>query len=791
MKKIFRVVGIVVAVVVVLIVALAVVARILITPERVKSVVLPLVQEKLHREVALGEIEVSLFKGITLNDLVVREPEGSEAFIAADRVVLRYQLWPLLFRRVVVDEVRLEAPRIRLERMPDGRFNFSDLLPEKGEEGAEKPSGAAPAAAPEIELTVSEVVIADGAVLFLDRVINPSAPPQYRLDDLQVTAREVSLDREFPFTLKGSLAGAALNLEGMANPAAKGGRAKVKLADLDVTAFAPYYKEKLPGRLSAAKLTLDLDAEGSTQSVTSFGRVELKEIDLLLNALKDAPLRGIATLDYRVKADLAKASLAIEEAKLAFNEIPLLLSGRVDQYATAPLLDLTASLSELDLKKAFAEAPPGLTKKVQTFDPAGTVSLKARLVGPTAEPKKLLKEAEVRLAAVQVTAAGLRPEVNGALLLRGDALSSRDLTLASGGNRAAVDLMAANLFGKPVSVAARITADRFDLDPLLKKSGAGAGAGEGATGAAPAKAPEEVGPFDLPLRADATVRIGQTLYKGLAIEKFDLHGLLEKNVLTVDRLTGKAAGGSFNQTARVDLAQRGLAYATRLAVKGVQADSLVAAFAPKAAGTVFGSLDFDGDFRGAGTVPETLKQNLSGKGAFSIADGRLTGPGFMQGLADFLSLPALREMRFRQAKGSFTVDRGKVLLNSDFSGSDARLAPTGTVGLDGALDVGLDLRLSPELTGRLDRGGKVAQFFTDAQGWGQVPLKVTGTIGKPRFAFDSSAVREKAKEKVREEIQKQLQKKVLDKLAPREGEKEGQEPSRKMLDDTLKELFGR
>ena len=69
------------------------------------------------------------YYGITLHDLSVSEPEGGEPFVAADAVVLRYQLLPLLFRHVVVDEVRLDAPRIRIERLPEGRFNFSDLLP--------------------------------------------------------------------------------------------------------------------------------------------------------------------------------------------------------------------------------------------------------------------------------------------------------------------------------------------------------------------------------------------------------------------------------------------------------------------------------------------------------------------------------------------------------------------------------------------------------------------------------------------------------------------------------------
>jgi len=169
----------------------------------------------------------------------------------------------------------------------------------------------------------------------------------------------------------------------------------------------------------------------------------------------------------------------------------------------------------------------------------------------------------------------------------------------------------------------------------------------------------------------------------------------------------------------------------------------------------------------------------------------LTGAGLVKELADFVNLAELRTLSFRQAKGTFTVTNGKVSLNSDFAGSDVRFAPQGTVGLDGGLDIALDLRLSPALTGKLDRRGNVAQFFTDAEGWGQLPLKAKGTIGAPRFALDSSAVKGKVKEKAREEIEKKLQEKVFDKLAPKEGEEDSREPAKQMLEEGLKKLLGR
>jgi AsmA protein len=694
----------------------------------------------------------------------------------------------------VIDEVRLEAPRIRIERLADGSFSFSDLLPQAAAAPAEETSAAPPepSAASSIDLLVSEVVIRDGSVIFFDRVVSRTAPLEYKLASLNVTASDISLQKEFPFSVQAVLNGSALEITGKVNTASRSGQASVRLDDLDVTVFSPYFAEQLPGKLGSLKLNLDLTAEGNAEAVASSGLIEMKQIDLVLDALKDAPLRGAnASFGYKLKADLAQTRLGIDEAKAVFNGIPLLLSGTIVDYAVAPAIDLRVTMTDLDLRKAITALPPALVQQVQGMDPAGTINLTAHLAGPVAKGAELLRTAEVRLAGVQANIGGLRPALSGQLNLQGDSLDSRDLTVVAGDNRAAIELKASNLFGRPINVSSRVTSERFLLDPLLAGTPAPAAEEAKKPAPAPTPTPAEIGPFDLPLRADGRIQIGQTVYKGLAAENLDLHYHLEKNVLTVEQLTGRVARGSFDQTARVDLGKKGLDYTTRFVLKDVQADALVNAFAPKAAGTVFGTLNLNADLSGRGTLPETLKRNLSGSGAFLIADGKLTGAGLVQGLANFVNLEELRTLNFRRAKGAFTVTNGKISLNSDFSGSDVRFSPLGTVDLDGALDLALDLRLSPSLTGKLDRRGNVAQFFTDAEGWGQLPLKAKGTLGAPRFTFDSSAVKGKVKEKAREELEKKLQGKVFDKLAPKEGEGESREPAKQLLEEGLKKLFGR
>jgi AsmA protein len=796
MKKPGKFLGILAVILVISVLLLIALAKIFITPERVREAVLPLAQDALHRKVQLGDIEVRLFSGIVLKDLVIQEREGDEPFVAADQVVLRYQFWPLLFMRVIIDEARLDSPRIRVTRLTNGSFNFSDLMENK-EKKVAVPEGSVPAKAEgkagiPIDLLVSEVEIANGELVFVDQKISPEAPYRYKLTGLDVNARDISLKKAFPFSLKAQLNQSSLGVEGEANLETLHGKVKVLLSDFDVMAFNPYFRNQVPGKLGSLKMNLDLTAEGDSKAVASRGTIALKQIDLALDAMKDMPIHDTnLALDYDIKANLAASMLDIDETTINFNGVPVHVSGHVENYAAKPVVDITVKLSDLELRPALAAVPKELVKSVEGMDLAGTVNAQIHLAGSVEDPMNLLREGEVHLAGVQGNAGGIRPVLNGRFLVEGDSLTSEKLKLRIGDNEADVDVQVANFLGEPIVVSSLISAERFHLDPLLKATAAPVAVTvQNQNEKAEAAASKELGPFDLPLKAEGGVRLGQALYKGLTIENFDMHYQLENNILTVDKLTGNVAGGTFVDTARVDLNKKGLAYTTQLALKDIQADPVLTAFMPRAGGTVFGTLDLNAQINGEGTLPEAVQKNLSGKGDLLLTDGKLTGAGLVQGLADYLDLEELRVLRFSQAKGSFTVQDGKLNVASDFSGSDVRLFPQGKVGLDGSLDVALDARLSPELTRKLDSKGEFTRFLTDEEGWGQIPIKVGGTVGSPQFVFDTTAIKGKVKEKAREEIQKKLEEKLFEKLGPSEEEGETQKPTKKLLEDTLQELFG-
>jgi AsmA protein len=408
---------------------------------------------------------------------------------------------------------------------------------------------------------------------------------------------------------------------------------------------------------------------------------------------------------------------------------------------------------------------------------------------------------------VQASAGGLRPELTGNLSLRGATLQTQKLNLLLGEDRALLDLTAENLYGKPVRINSTLVADRLQLDALFGGRSKEGSKKDTRSDAAGKSVKKVLGPYKLPLYATGTMRVGQALWRGLLIEDLSARYQLRDNIFTLEQLTGKTAGGTFSETARVDLTVPGLAYKTRIETNAIQADPMLSVLAPKMSGTVFGLLNLKVDMQGRGTGAEDLKQNLSGNGDLVIADGKITGAGLVAGLADFLDLEELRVLRFTRAASQLTVKDGRVQVDGNLAGEQVRLAPTGSVGLDGTLDIGLPLRLAPTLTARLAGQNKFSRFLTDSQGWGALPLKVTGTVKAPRFALDTSTLGGTIRRGVQDQLQKTLQEKLLGPRdgsaqpkgtgdAPAEGSPEDSKTDKKskeeqLLEGVMKGLFGK
>ncbi|HKJ28650.1 MAG TPA: AsmA family protein [Desulfuromonadales bacterium] len=809
MNKFLKILSGIGAALILLVVALLVLATVLITPERVKETILPLAEENLQRKIELGDIEVSLFSGIEIHGLKLYEKNGQDLFVSTDMVRLKYQLLPLLAMKVVIDEVRLEKPNVRVVRFKDGQFNYSDLVdgvdsePTPEDTQLQTPQGSESSSSESdrpISLLVSNLLLQDGHLVFLDHVLNDKAPYRYEISGLQVAAKGVTLTGKIPLSVQCQLNESPLTLDGHINLQPFSVDFDIAMKALDVVAFSPYFKESLPGKLGGAKLSLKSNLLGTFEDLVLKGSVSLADLDILLDAMPEAPLeKAEVNVDFDLLLAHKKDLLQIHSFDLDFNGIKLGVVGKIDTVLTRPTLNLTLSVPDLKVRQAIDAVPQSLVGDVRSLDPAGSLSAEASLAGSLDNPQSLLKSAQVDLEEVQATAGGQRPAFSGRLLLSGNHINSEGLKVRLGDNHADIKLTANRLYTSPVVVTADITSKRFLLEPLLLGSASPAVAAEEvATGTNKGRGDdEELGPFDIPIHATGSISVAEALWKDLTIRDFIARYELKDNIFKLSQMDGNVAGGSFSTTASVDLRKKGLAYSANLGLNAVQADPLLTAFLPKAAGSLLGAMNLNFDLDGRGSQWKSISRNLSGAGDMLVSDGRLTSPGLVKGFSSILQLSGLKDIQFENFKAQFKIVNGKVRLDSQLTSERLKLSPQGSIGLDGSLDLGLDTRLSPELSAKLDKGGSVTRYLEDQDGWTQLPLLLTGDFSSPQFGLDPKGINRQASKALGQELNRQLDKlfKSKDSKSTAEDQSGGkaepaEDPGRKLLQDSLQKLFG-
>ena len=141
------------------------------TEERVKALVISPTEKALNRTVEIGGIAVGLFSGITVTDLAVKEPDGKTDFIGMKKFILRYDLWPLFRKKIVVSDARLVEPFLRVFRHKDGKFNFKTLaflMEAEADKPASQVKDGPVAAVLPLALTVNHVTVEKARIIIRD-----------------------------------------------------------------------------------------------------------------------------------------------------------------------------------------------------------------------------------------------------------------------------------------------------------------------------------------------------------------------------------------------------------------------------------------------------------------------------------------------------------------------------------------------------------------------------------------------------------------------------------------------
>lgn len=95
----------------------------------IRSKVVPKLEKRLGRQVAVGDIDVRRGHAVLRDVVVAGAGEGSRAepLVELERVDIDFDFWPSLVGNAEVSEVRIDGMRVRARRGPDGD-NYSDVL---------------------------------------------------------------------------------------------------------------------------------------------------------------------------------------------------------------------------------------------------------------------------------------------------------------------------------------------------------------------------------------------------------------------------------------------------------------------------------------------------------------------------------------------------------------------------------------------------------------------------------------------------------------------------------------
>ncbi|MCB2183779.1 MAG: AsmA family protein [Desulfobulbaceae bacterium] len=600
MKNIRGYVTAILILIVITIIGLSVLVKFVLTGDRLQAMLVPPAEKALGRNVSIGKIDVSLFKGITIDGFSIKEADGKADFVSAGSFVLKYDLMPLLQKKIVVSEVVLKNPAITLKRDAKGNFNYSTLalLAQDKKEGKQEPAASSSAAALPLALTVQKISIADAA---------------FKVEDAQ---------GELP-TVNGR-------------------------ADLEIG-------------LDLGQDISSLRFQGNTQ------------FDV------DADYQG-------VKPNISGA-LKFSEQELSGN-IAVLVQGEeinldtvVKNYMLTAAVEMNVRSKELNIDKLI-----GLASSLPSAGKDG---------GKASAPK---------------------------------------------------------MKGKKESIASK-------LPPGLTAHG--------------------------------VVQIDKALHNKLVVNNFHVAYRLDKNIFFVEEFSAETAGGVVTSNMKLDLNDPDLAYDGALDIKAIQFGQVMTALFPKISENISGSLATDIAYSGRGTSWDVIKDQLSGKGDFNLSDGQIRNSKVTASIANLLGIEELKNYVFKNFSGNFRLSEGDVLLKSSIDGRDLDMVTDGKIGLDSALALPLTLKLSPEMSKRMQEKSSIAKYLSDDQGQTTLQLSIGGTLKSPKPVLDSRSVQKKVGETVKQKILSEIGDRVDKKKTDGSQQEEGKPDIEEVGKGLLKGLLGK
>src|SRR5574337_40565 len=222
-------------------------------PPLVRSLLVRTLSETLHREVAIQQVTINpLTLSLSIKGLLIKDREQADTFASFDQRFINLQSVSALRLALILKEVRLDRPYIRIVRHQDGSYNFSDLLTG----GDSSRSGGATATH---KFSLNNIRIVDGSVDLVDQPKHTN----HTVRNLNVAIPFIS---NYPYYIETSVepkVEATINdsrylLQGKTKPFASSRQTTfdIDIADLDIPHYLAYIPIETTFKIRSGKLTV-------------------------------------------------------------------------------------------------------------------------------------------------------------------------------------------------------------------------------------------------------------------------------------------------------------------------------------------------------------------------------------------------------------------------------------------------------------------------------------------------------------------------------------------------------
>jgi AsmA protein len=345
-----------------------------------------------------GDIDLSLFPwvGFSSSDIHLGNPPGFEEkdFASLKSVEVRVKLLPLISKDIQVKRFILEGPRIALERSKIGRTNWEDLG-KKSVEAAPKPEkekapgGGDGEGLPIAGLAVGEFAVTKGSLLWIDH----SKGERKEVSDLNLTLKDVSLDRPIQLVLSAILDGQPVELKGNVGPLGKEPGKGTMPVDLSIKALKELevgLKGKLvdPATNQQFDLVLQVSPFSPRKLMSALGQdfpVKTADPNVLNKVALKAQLKGNPK-----NVSIADGKLQLDESNLAF-------SMKAKDFSR-PDLAFDLNLDKIDLDRYF---PPAGEKKTGVEKEGKKPSTAERKKTDYTPLRKLVLDGKIRVGTLK------------------------------------------------------------------------------------------------------------------------------------------------------------------------------------------------------------------------------------------------------------------------------------------------------------------------------------------------------------------------------------------------------